>query len=527
MAVLDPRDDSVVIRVVYDGAPMAGKTTSVGALGQCLGHDVVSPEELAGRTLYFDWLEYTGGWFEGHQIRCQIVSVPGQTTLAPRRRRLLESADVVVFVCSSSAAGVATDLEYLRALQSILWARDGLPAGIVVQANKRDLPGAVPVAELQAQFEQLGLRAAVVESIAASGSGVREAFVLAVRLALDRVRELMSAGKLPTLAPSVDSAADLLRELQRSESRDAVATPESSSAARHSSPSASSPSASSPSASLGAAALCEAIEDAEHGHLGAPVGATTLGPTPPDARVASGLLWPPVDGRLMLHEITTTPPRLEQLAQGAWGGVAGRWRCYTSGESEFATLEQGRNALVTWASAHARCQDILSKDRCIALVAETSGGFRLWQVLKIQRTLHQYFTTTLQQPAETLAAALLTVVRTFLRMATALAAIPYQLPPSMDCIALTDGRLCYAGLMPEPKVLQPAHNWTASEAGERLLEELQVHRTTLHERRIEVLAALAQQVRSAAAISHGEWALLQRIVLHDDGGSTDSQRRTA
>src|SRR5262245_10139235 len=106
MAVLDPRDDSIVIRVVYDGAPLAGKTTSVGALGRCFGSDVQSPEEFGGRTLYFDWLEYTGGWFEGRQIRCQIVSVPGQMTLAPRRQRLLASADAVVFVCSSSVAGV-------------------------------------------------------------------------------------------------------------------------------------------------------------------------------------------------------------------------------------------------------------------------------------------------------------------------------------------------------------------------------------------------------------------------------------
>ena len=76
MATLDPRSDAIVIRVVYDGAPMSGKSTSVRALGRGVGGEVHSPAEVGGRTLYFDWLDYTGGLFEGHRIRCQIVSVP-------------------------------------------------------------------------------------------------------------------------------------------------------------------------------------------------------------------------------------------------------------------------------------------------------------------------------------------------------------------------------------------------------------------------------------------------------------------
>src|SRR6202000_2744267 len=112
----DSRNGTVVIRVVYDGAPMAGKTTSVRALGAGLGAAVTSPAQIGGRTLYFDWLDYTGGLFEGRRIRCQIVSVPGQATLAPRRRRLIESADAVVFVGDSSPAGFISDRGYLSGL---------------------------------------------------------------------------------------------------------------------------------------------------------------------------------------------------------------------------------------------------------------------------------------------------------------------------------------------------------------------------------------------------------------------------
>src|SRR5215469_4979104 len=134
MAILDPRTDTVVIRVVYDGAPMAGKSTSVRALGRGLGGEVVSPAEIAGRTLYFDWLDYTGGLFEGRRIRCQIISVPGQATLAPRRRRLLQSADAVVFVGDSTPGGFAADRAYLKGLRLALEAVAGPPVGIVFQA---------------------------------------------------------------------------------------------------------------------------------------------------------------------------------------------------------------------------------------------------------------------------------------------------------------------------------------------------------------------------------------------------------
>ena len=71
MAVLDVDRNAVVIRIVYDGPPHAGKTTSLRALGRSLGRSVEAPSEVAGRTVYFDWMEYTGGLFEGSRAtRC-------------------------------------------------------------------------------------------------------------------------------------------------------------------------------------------------------------------------------------------------------------------------------------------------------------------------------------------------------------------------------------------------------------------------------------------------------------------------
>jgi len=71
------REQRVVNPRGLRGAPLAGKTTSVGALGQALVRPVGVACEIGGNSL-FRLVTTRGGLFEGHRIRCQIVSAPGQ-----------------------------------------------------------------------------------------------------------------------------------------------------------------------------------------------------------------------------------------------------------------------------------------------------------------------------------------------------------------------------------------------------------------------------------------------------------------
>ena len=386
MATLDPRNDAVVIRVVYDGAPMAGKSTSVRALGRGLGGEVVSPAEVGGRTLYFDWLDYTGGLFEGRRIRCQIISVPGQATLAPRRRRLLETADVIVFVGDSTPAGFAGDRSYLGGLQTVLERVSGPPVGIVFQANKRDHAEAVPLDTIRSMLQELGLRVGVVESIATESSGIREAFVFAVRLALDRVRDLMRTGELTGDRPTVDSPEELLQDLKLQEegSMDYAAE----SGLVHTRV------AELQSNSLVANALDEVAQaamaraptlhaaDDEAGSQADDAREDV--PAIPDNRVASGLVWPPVDGRLILLELSQASVSLTRAADGAWDGeVPGRWRLHSDAYEVFDELEEGRSVLVRYA----RIQAVAARDKvascCIVLAADGHGRHRLWRIERV------------------------------------------------------------------------------------------------------------------------------------------------
>ena len=395
MAVLDPRSDTVVIRVVYDGAPKAGKSTSVGALGRGLGSDVYSPAEVGGRTLYFDWLDYTGGLFEGRRIRCQIISVPGQATLAPRRRCLLELADAIVFVGDSSPAGFIADRGYLSGLSRVLHQLPGPPVGVVLQANKRDHAHAVSVGNIRSMLDSMDLHVGVIESIATDGNGIREAFVFAVRLALDRVRELMRTGQLRRVRPQVDTAQDLFELLKRSEDSSmgyaaaaGLVRPRVSDVRPQ---------------SIVSEALAQAISDnvAPAPAVAAAVGVKRTGiavpadgmppgenvgyvPATPDERVASGLVWPPVDGRTVLQELALAGVQLSRSEQGDWTGTAnGRWRIHSAAAEVFEDMEAGRMVLVQSARVHAANARGGSMDRCVVLAGDGHGRYRLWQIVRV------------------------------------------------------------------------------------------------------------------------------------------------
>jgi len=409
MAVLDAERNAIVLRIVYDGPPHAGKTTSVRSLARSLLRSVETPLESAGRTVYFDWMEYTGGSFEGHQIRCQIVSVPGQPDLVARRRALLETADVVVFVAdTSTATAVARSVAHIRQMVAIVRGHAELPIGVIVQANKRDVPGAVSRDELRAALGHDFARTAVTESVAEAGVGIRETFVFAVRIALDRIRELIARGELPRGRPAVDTAEQLLSAL------DAGPAP--------------------PAAAVAVAGAAPSV-------IGTPP------PQLPDARVPSGAIWPPVEGRMVLHEATELALTVRRVGEGDWiAGTGSGWRVHSTASSEFSRFEDGRQTLVAWAQGHAALARLLSPSRCIVLAATGTGSWRLWQIVKLMPSLRTWLVD-----GATLAASEL-----FDRLATAAASlgeahlrcIETQLLPTLDTIGRGVNGPQFVSLMP-------------------------------------------------------------------------------
>lgn len=532
MAVIDPGTGTVVIRIVYDGAPFAGKTTSVRALGRGLGSTVHSPGEIAGRTLFFDWLDYTGGLFEGRRIRCQIVSVPGQAVLAPRRRRLLDSADVVVYVLDSSPEAFGAERGYLEGLKATLGRRVAPPIGVVIQANKRDVANATALTELRAMIDAVGIRAAIVESEASNGLGIRETFVFAVRLALDRVRELLSTGELLTQAPDINNDRELLEELNRHDL--ALESVGRQSDLQHtrlsdievlparSPPVATDDPPANPSSSIAAQALHQVIAEStlpvgEAEDSGDATASTTVMRVPlmPDDRVASGFIWPVVIGRTILSELTGQPCELQQADNGDWTGASqGRWRVLADAAGTYDDLERGRLDLVHWARMHVSCAALLSADRCVVLSRDHGGKGRMWQIFRIEPTLREDLEHTLASaPGMQVATVLLASVLALTEIQARSAVIGQRLPLSLGDIAIGDVRATYVGRMPGPSeshVNEAAGVKSDAAAVESALDaEFEFAHTAIAARRGELFGLLDDPMsflRSPGELPHGRHA---------------------
>lgn len=402
-------DQAVVVTVVYDGPPFAGKTTSVRALGRTFGREVITPEERDGRTQFYDWLDYTGGRFEGAPIKCQVISVPGQEELRHRRDHFLRSADAVVFVADTTATAWPESVARLERLRAQLDARAGAPVGLVFQANKRDAADAVPLTVLEAVAAKT--RTAVVESIASEGNGVREAFVFAIRLALDRVRaEHDPFSRIGVGSDPGPALVKLLEELGVTPEVKAPLLP--------------------PPPAPAPPEVDDTWAEPEP-----PRSSAAAIPRAPWQDVLSGFVWPPVDGRVLLREAAPlSGERVQITATGdLYVGLGSGWRVHSSASAEFADLESGRRALVAWARAHAAAQEALSRRRCIVLADTGIGRWRLWQIVEYLPSLRELIDAD-ELPREVADRHLQALPATGIRY-------------DLDTVGLEDDRPVFVGLM--------------------------------------------------------------------------------
>jgi hypothetical protein len=185
MALIDMENGVVRVRIVYDGAPHVGKTATIRALE----HKLSSNRFLQhSDDLDINLLEYQGGMYDHLPIACQILSTPSHPQWQQRRKFLLNQADAIVFILDSRPEGLALGLEYLRQLQEFLKQLPDPAPLFLVQANFQDIPLALNAEKLHRFFIDPTVK--IMETSTLEGLGVRETFVMAVRLAVERLNAL-------------------------------------------------------------------------------------------------------------------------------------------------------------------------------------------------------------------------------------------------------------------------------------------------------------------------------------------------
>ena len=167
---------NVSAKIVYYGPGMSGKTTNLEVVHQRAPEqnkgDLTSISTDGDRTLFFDFMPLDLGTVAGMRTCFQIYTVPGQVYYNSTRKLVLQGVDGVVFVADSGANMLQENLESLRNLEENLneYGKSLATMPHVIQFNKRDLPDALPLEELNQHLNAYG--APVFEAIANTGQGV-------------------------------------------------------------------------------------------------------------------------------------------------------------------------------------------------------------------------------------------------------------------------------------------------------------------------------------------------------------------
>jgi signal recognition particle receptor subunit beta len=193
-----PQAREIIVKVVYYGPPLGGKTTNLRTLYQ--GYPATTRGELvvvpAGgdRTIFFDFLPMDAGQLRGMRLRVQLYTVPGQVHYNATRQVVLRGVDGVVFVADSQRELMRSNREAWENLKENLLLQGLTLADVphVLQYNKRDISGIAEIDEMDQLLNEYS--SPFFEAVASQGIGVEETLQGVVKLVARSLRERFRVG---------------------------------------------------------------------------------------------------------------------------------------------------------------------------------------------------------------------------------------------------------------------------------------------------------------------------------------------
>ncbi len=180
MAEILTDEKKIVIKIVYYGPALSGKTTNLMHLHDLIHPrqcgDLMSLETRGDRTLFFDLLPILARTDGEYRLKIKLFTVPGQVAHDATRKAVLSRADGVVFVADSQMMQAMNNAQSFENLENNA-GRVGLDfhrLPLVVQFNKRDLPKILSEAEITERWGPT--QRPVTFSNALKGTGVQATF---------------------------------------------------------------------------------------------------------------------------------------------------------------------------------------------------------------------------------------------------------------------------------------------------------------------------------------------------------------
>lgn len=156
MSMINYASREINCKLVYYGPGLGGKTTNLefvyNKVAPTARGKMISLATETERTLFFDFLPVDLGTIRGFKVKFHLYTVPGQVYYNASRKLILKGVDGVVFVADSQIDRMDANIEAMQNLYENMAQHgyDLMKIPFVIQYNKRDLPNAAPIDELQA-----------------------------------------------------------------------------------------------------------------------------------------------------------------------------------------------------------------------------------------------------------------------------------------------------------------------------------------------------------------------------------------
>ena len=155
MSMINYASREINCKIVYYGPGLGGKTTNLehiyGKVKPDTRGKLISLATETERTLFFDFLPVDLGTIRGFKTRFHLYTVPGQVYYNASRKLILKNVDGIVFVADSQVERMEANIESMQNLYDNMaeYGYDLTKMPFVIQYNKRDLPNAGSVKDLQ------------------------------------------------------------------------------------------------------------------------------------------------------------------------------------------------------------------------------------------------------------------------------------------------------------------------------------------------------------------------------------------
>jgi signal recognition particle receptor subunit beta len=180
------------LKIVYYGPALSGKTENLkyiySRIDPSLKGDLVTLKTREDRTIFFDFLQLEVGHIDNKKPKFNLYTVPGQVVYNATRKVVLNGVDGIVFVADSRRGMMDSNLETLLDLEKHL-ITDGKTLEDfpwVLQYNKRDLPDAEPIEDMEKKLNFFGVP--TFEASALDGRGVFPVLKGVIKLVVSNVQ---------------------------------------------------------------------------------------------------------------------------------------------------------------------------------------------------------------------------------------------------------------------------------------------------------------------------------------------------